>query len=64
LYGMDHPAYAPLFQRVLAGFQDTTVPITRAPDVAQAIWRAAIDPAAPMRIAAGADAELWMAQAS
>jgi NAD(P)-dependent dehydrogenase (short-subunit alcohol dehydrogenase family) len=53
LYGMDHPAYAPLFQRVLAGFQDTTVPITRAPDVAQAIWRAAIDPTAPMRIAAG-----------
>ena len=64
LYGVDHPAYAPLFQRVLAGFQDTTVPITRAPDVAQAIWRAAIDPTAPMRIAAGADAELWMAQAS
>lgn len=62
MHGMDHPAYAPLFQRVLAGFQDTSGPITHAPDVAEAIWRAATDPATPMRIAAGADAELWMAQ--
>jgi len=63
LHGADHPAYAPLFQRVLASFQDTTGPITHAPDVAQAIWRAATDPTAPMRMAAGDDAELWMAQA-
>ena len=62
LHGMDHPAYAPLFQRVLAGFQDTSGPITHAPDVAEAIWRAATDPSTPMHIAAGADAELWMAQ--
>jgi len=62
LHGMDHPAYAPLFERVLAGFQDTSGPITRAPDVAEAIWRAATDPQTPMRIAAGADAEQWMAE--
>ena len=63
LHGMDHPAYAPLFERVLARFQDTSGPITRAPDVAEAIWRAATNPKAPMRIAAGADAEEWMAEA-
>ena len=63
LYGVDHPAYASLFERVLAGFQDTSVPTTHAPDVAEAIWRAATDPNMPMRIAAGADAEQWMAQA-
>jgi NAD(P)-dependent dehydrogenase (short-subunit alcohol dehydrogenase family) len=63
LYGMDHPAYAPLFQQVLARFQDTSVPTTHAPDVAEAIWRAATDPKTPMRTAAGADAELWMAEA-
>ncbi|HUA80071.1 MAG TPA: SDR family oxidoreductase [Dyella sp.] len=62
LHGMDHPAYAPLFQRVLARFQDTSGPITHAPDVAEAIWRAATDPQTPMRIAAGADAEQWMAE--
>lgn len=62
LIGMDHPAYRALFERVLAGFQDTSGPITRAPDVAEAIWRAATDPKAPMRIAAGADAERWMAE--
>lgn len=63
LHGMDHPAYSPLFERVLASFQDTSGPITHAPDVAEAIWRAATDPKAPMRIAAGADAAQWMAEA-
>ncbi|RDS79246.1 SDR family NAD(P)-dependent oxidoreductase [Dyella monticola] len=63
LLGMDHPAYATLFERVLARFQDTSGPITHAPDVAEAIWRAATDPTTPMRIAAGADAEQWMAEA-
>jgi NAD(P)-dependent dehydrogenase (short-subunit alcohol dehydrogenase family) len=64
MHGMDHPAYAPLFGRVLARFRDTSGPITHAPDVAEAIWRAATDPNTPMRIAAGADAEQWMAEAS
>jgi hypothetical protein len=29
---------------------------------AEAIWRAAADPSAPLRILAGADAEAWMKQ--
>lgn len=62
LLGVDHPAYATLFERTLARFQDTSGPITHAPDVAEAIWRAATDPATPMRIAAGADAEEWIAE--
>jgi NAD(P)-dependent dehydrogenase (short-subunit alcohol dehydrogenase family) len=62
LHGADHPAYAKLFEQVLARFQDTSVPITHAPDVAEAIWRAATDPQTPLRTAAGADAELWMAE--
>jgi hypothetical protein len=31
-------------------------PITRAQDVAEAVWRAVNDPLSPMRIPAGADA--------
>jgi len=62
LHGMDHPAYAPLFQRVFAGFTDTSGPTTSATDVAEAVWRAATDPTTPLRLAAGADAELWMAE--
>jgi NAD(P)-dependent dehydrogenase (short-subunit alcohol dehydrogenase family) len=64
LRGMDHPDYAPLIQRMVAGFQDTSGPVTQAADVAAAIWRAATDPNAPLRLPAGADAELWMAEAS
>lgn len=62
-HGMDHPAYASLFERVLASFQDMSLPVTHAPDVAEAIWRAATDPNTPMRTAAGADAVQWMAEA-
>ena len=36
MLGMDHPAYAPLFERVLARFQDTSGLITRVPDVTEA----------------------------
>jgi NAD(P)-dependent dehydrogenase (short-subunit alcohol dehydrogenase family) len=63
LSGMDNPDYAPLFQRVLAGFADTSGPLTYAPDVAEAVWRAATDPSTPVRIAAGADAQAWLAEA-
>jgi NADP-dependent 3-hydroxy acid dehydrogenase YdfG len=49
-------AYADLRQRVFAAVQDTTTPVTQAQDVAEAVWRAVTDPAAPMRIPAGADA--------
>lgn len=63
LRGVDHPAYGPLVERMLAGFSETGGPVTQASDVAEAIWRATTEPGTPMRIAAGADAEAWMAEA-
>ena len=64
LRGLDNPDYAPTIQRILAGIRDSSGPITRSSDVAEAIWRVANDPSAPLRVAAGADAEAWMAEAS
>jgi NAD(P)-dependent dehydrogenase (short-subunit alcohol dehydrogenase family) len=64
LRGRDNPDYAPMIERVVASIQDSTSPMTRSSDVAEAIWRIANDPSAPRRTAAGADAEAWMAQAS
>jgi len=64
MFGMDHPAYAETVGKVFAALQDASTPTTRVQDVAEAVWRAATDPSAPMRIAAGADAQAWMAQAS
>jgi hypothetical protein len=60
---LDDPDYAPLIQQFVKGVRDDTGPVTHAPDVAEAVWRAATDPSAPLRIPAGADAELWMAEA-
>ncbi|MDQ1815732.1 SDR family oxidoreductase [Massilia sp. CCM 9210] len=48
-------AYAELAQRVFAGWSESPA-VTLAQDVAEAVWRAATDPATPMQIAAGADA--------
>jgi NAD(P)-dependent dehydrogenase (short-subunit alcohol dehydrogenase family) len=48
-------AYADLAQGVFAGWAQSSE-LTRAPDVAEAVWRAATDPSCPLRIAAGADA--------
>ena len=62
MYGIDHEAYADLVKKVFAGLEDTSSPITRAQDVAEAVWRAATDPSSPMRIPAGADAEAWAAE--
>jgi len=62
LHGFDHEAYADLASRVLAGFADTSSPVTHAEDVAEAVWRAATDPSSPMRIPAGADARAWAAE--
>jgi NAD(P)-dependent dehydrogenase (short-subunit alcohol dehydrogenase family) len=53
-------AYAAMAQHVFAGWQQSTEEVTQAVDVAQAVWQAATDPAAPMRIAAGADAVALM----
>ncbi len=63
LRGMDDPDYAPLLQQFIKSVQEDTGPVTYAPDVAEAIWRAATDPFAPLRIPGGADAELWMDEA-
>ena len=54
--GAMHEAYADFTQRVFAAVRDTSSPVTRAQDVAEAVWRAVTDPAAPMRLPAGADA--------
>jgi NAD(P)-dependent dehydrogenase (short-subunit alcohol dehydrogenase family) len=48
-------SYAGLAQSVFAQWQQSSA-ITRALDVAEAVWRAANDPSCPVRIAAGADA--------
>ena len=56
--GLDHEAYADLVKSVFARFAEPG-PITRAPDVAEAVWRAVNDPSSPMRIPAGADAVIW-----
>ncbi|MGY2372935.1 SDR family oxidoreductase [Pseudomonas sp. SDO524_S393] len=48
-------AYGDLAQRIFAEWSQDTL-VTEARDVAEAVWRAANDPATPMRLAAGADA--------
>ncbi|MGY2397852.1 SDR family oxidoreductase [Pseudomonas sp. SDO5271_S396] len=48
-------AYGDLAQRIFAEWSQDTL-VTEARDVAEAVWRAANDLAAPMRLAAGADA--------
>lgn len=53
--------YAPLLDELFAGMR-APGPVTQAQDVAQAVWRAVTDPAAPMRIPAGADAEALAAR--
>ncbi len=64
LRGRDNPDYAPMIERIVASIHDSSGPMTRSSDVAEAIWRVANDPSAPLRIPAGADAEAWMAEAS
>lgn len=52
--GIPEP-YAELAQSVIASWS-TSHTLTRSIDVAEAVWRAATDPACPMRVPAGADA--------
>ena len=55
--GMNIPAaYSDLAAEVFARFQQSTEEVTRALDVAEAVWRATTDPSCPMRLPAGADA--------
>jgi NAD(P)-dependent dehydrogenase (short-subunit alcohol dehydrogenase family) len=48
--------YAALVQRVFSGWEQDQSPVTHSLDVAEAVWHAATDPSAPLRIPAGADA--------
>ncbi|RZJ13668.1 MAG: SDR family oxidoreductase [Rubrivivax sp.] len=63
LRGMDDPVYGEFMQQTLARMQASTGPGTHAVDVAEAVWRAATDPAAPLYLPAGADAVQWAAEA-
>lgn len=63
LRGLDNTDYAPLIERMIAQFRDSDGPVTHAIDVAEAVWRAATDASAPLKIPAGKDAEQWMAEA-
>jgi NAD(P)-dependent dehydrogenase (short-subunit alcohol dehydrogenase family) len=54
--GKGPDAYADFQQRVFAAVRASDGPITQADDVVQAVWRAVTDPAAPIRLPAGADA--------
>jgi NAD(P)-dependent dehydrogenase (short-subunit alcohol dehydrogenase family) len=60
LRGLDNPDYKPLIEAMIANFRDDNGPVTHASDVAEAIWQAATDANAPLRIPAGADAVQWM----
>jgi len=62
--GFAHPAYADYAGKVLGQMMDATGPTTRSKDVAEAVWRAATDASAPLRIPAGADAVAWAAEAA
>jgi NAD(P)-dependent dehydrogenase (short-subunit alcohol dehydrogenase family) len=51
-------AYAAFKEQVFAALGEAS-DVTHGEDVAEAVWRAATDPAAPLKIAAGADAVAW-----
>ena len=61
--GLDHQAYAEFCNAIIARMLDSAGPITKSHDVSEAVWRAATDAAAPLKIAAGEDAEQWAAAA-
>lgn len=64
LRGRDDPDYGPMIERIVAGMQSHSGPVTHASDVAEAVWTVASDPTAPFRVAAGADAAAWLAEAA
>lgn len=63
LRGLDNPDYKPMIDGMIARFRQESGPVTHAADVAAAVWQAATDPSAPLRIPAGEDAVQWMAEA-
>jgi NAD(P)-dependent dehydrogenase (short-subunit alcohol dehydrogenase family) len=64
LRGLDNPDYKPLIEGMMASFRDDTGPVTHAADVAAAVFEAATNPSAPLKIPAGEDAVAWMTEAS
>lgn len=60
--GIDHPAYAPIFQQFIATVRESTGPVTYSSDVAEALWKIANDPTSPITVPAGADAEVWFTE--
>ncbi|GHB14756.1 SDR family oxidoreductase [Salinicola rhizosphaerae] len=63
-HGLESADYADLIQKTVEQMTDESGPMTHASDVAEAVWLAATDPTAPMRIPAGEDACEWMREAS
>jgi NAD(P)-dependent dehydrogenase (short-subunit alcohol dehydrogenase family) len=55
MQGLIPEAYAPFAQRVFANFGQPAL-VTKEPDVADAVWRAANDASGQLRFPAGADA--------
>ena len=51
-------AYAAFKEKVFSALGDASE-VTHGDDVAEAVWRAATDPTAPLKLAAGADAVAW-----
>lgn len=62
MHGFEHEAYADFVRQTFARVTDASSPVTYARDVAQAVYRAATDASAPLRIPAGADAQAWAAE--
>lgn len=64
LRGMDDPVYGDFMRQTLERMAASTGPETRMQDVAEAVWRAATDPSAPLRLPAGEDALQWAEEAA
>lgn len=64
LRGMDDGTYGEFMKETIARMVESVGPGTRAKDVAEAVWRAATDPLAPMHLPAGVDAEQWAREAA
>jgi NAD(P)-dependent dehydrogenase (short-subunit alcohol dehydrogenase family) len=56
--------YEPLAQSFMDQWAESNEALTHAGDVAEAVWRAATDPSAPMLIPAGADSVEWARSAA
>jgi hypothetical protein len=63
LRGIDDDAYGEFMKHAIERMTESAGVGTRAKDVAEAVWRAATDPSAPMHIPAGADAVHWAGEA-